>query len=284
MTSASDFPDAIDPDDLCPMCHLLLYEPVTTTCNHTFCSRCLRHWADVSMSSNMTILPLSDPEDTSAPPLLEVKCPMCRTLTTTTSATTLAKQISARYPVLYKQRSAEDLSIHEDIRTIVVYIGNKHSLVPAAPGSGNCHDWTFFVRPSRTDIIAAVHIDLHPTFRPPTVTRLNPPYEIRRLGWGYFDVRARVVLKKGWAWLSNDAFGATKRGVRLTWTLDFEGEGSMGRCCLKVKRVDEELTSAEEPGEEVVEAVDVASDDDDDEWEDEEGDEDDEDNELSSET
>lgn len=263
--------DAVTPDDQCPMCHLLLYNPVTTTCNHTFCSRCMSHWADVSVTSQMAIVPLSDIPVDLTPSNVEAKCPMCRTLTSAHPATDLASGLQDKYSAAYAQRRADDGDEEElaTVETITVYIGNKHSLVPAAPGSGNCHDWTFFVRPSRTDIIQAVRMNLHPTFRPPSVTRQDPPYEIRRLGWGYFAINALVVLKKGWAWLSNDAYGEEKRALPLDWTLDFEGEGSMGRCRLKVKRFVTEPAIEEES-----EVVGLHSTDDEDDWEDDDEDED----------
>lgn len=74
----------------------------------------------------------------------------------------------------------------------------------------------------------------------------RPPYEIRRLGWGYFTIEAHVVLERGYAWLSGEARSASehrstnpKAMLPLEWTLDFDGfggRGSMGRCRLKVKK------------------------------------------------
>jgi len=229
----------------------------------------------------MTIVSLSDAPTDFEPSNVEAKCPMCRTLTSAQPATNLAAQLERRYSATYLQRGADDEDEEEltTVETITVYIGNKHSIVPAAPGSGNCHDWTFFVRPSRTDIIQAVKMNLHPTFRPPTITRQDPPYEIRRLGWGYFAINAQVILKKGWAWLSNDAYGADKRGLPLDWTLDFEGEGSMGRCRLKVKKFVAELAVEEEPT-----GVALHQSDDEDEWEDEEDEDEDHDTEADDDT
>jgi hypothetical protein len=119
--------------------------------------------------------------------------------------------------------------------------------------SPNIHDWTFFVRPSRTDVIAEVQIFLHPTFRPPQVIRSLPPYEIRLLGWGYFTVTAHVILKAGYGWVSDDAQdapgGAAKGLLPLNWTLDFTGDGSQGKCRLKVRS--EGVMTPNEDGQEV---------------------------------
>lgn len=98
----------------------------------------------------------------------------------------------------------------------------------------------------------------HPTFRPNHVVRKQPPYEIRRIGWGYFTIVAYVILKRGYSWVSEDAEtapnGNPKSLLPLEWTLDFSGyggRGSMGRCRLKIHaermgREPEEWEDAEE--------------------------------------
>src|SRR4051794_5165143 len=73
----------VDLDDLCPICHLLLYRPVTTRCRHTLCESCMAHWADVSLTSSITIVSLDEQPISTDTNEVEAKCPMCRTLTTT---------------------------------------------------------------------------------------------------------------------------------------------------------------------------------------------------------
>lgn len=67
-----------------------------------------------------------------------------------------------------------------------------------------------------------------------------PPYEVRRLGWGYFTIFANLVLKPGYSWVSSEAEDTNDGGVKgklpLEWTLDFNGRGSQGRLRLKVRR------------------------------------------------
>ncbi|KAK0612745.1 hypothetical protein DIS24_g11959, partial [Lasiodiplodia hormozganensis] len=79
----------------------------------------------------------------------------------------------------------------------------------------------------------------HPTFRPPRVIRAMPPYQITRIGWGYFTVQAYIILKAGYTWISEDAQptpdGVEKGMLPLEWMLSFDGDGSMGRCRLKYK-------------------------------------------------
>jgi hypothetical protein len=211
--------EEISDEHLCPICHLLTYNPVTTRCNHTLCSTCFSHWADVSMTSQMTILPPSssatifDGEDT------EARCPMCRTPTSATPNPTLSTQLQQNYPHTYPKRAEEEETCNNDlsaetIETLTLCIGNTHKLIasPTPDELSNMHLWKFFVRPSRTDIVAAVEIQLHPTFRPSHLRITHAPFEVERKGWGYFVVTAFVVLKRGWSWVSEDAVEVEFRG------------------------------------------------------------------------
>ncbi|KAF2216795.1 hypothetical protein CERZMDRAFT_32252 [Cercospora zeae-maydis SCOH1-5] len=232
-------------DDLCPICQVLLYRPVTTKCNHTMCEFCMAHWADVSVNSQMKIVDVDEvPETFDAVSGIEAKCPMCRTQTTASYNPDLAARLADDYPVTTRERSLEEadsLGEQGGIQTLTVYVGNRHRYV-ADSETANCHEWTFFVKPSRTDIIEEVQLVLHPTFRPSRVIRQRAPYEVRRLGWGTFAVTAYVILKAGYRWVSSEAEnspdGAEKGMLPLEWMLDFEGfggKGSMGGVRLKVK-------------------------------------------------
>jgi hypothetical protein len=69
----------VQEDDMCPICRLLLYNLVTTTCNHTLCRFCMAQWASVSVSlaEPMTVVdvmknpPPSMPSQSSKP---DVQC------------------------------------------------------------------------------------------------------------------------------------------------------------------------------------------------------------------
>jgi hypothetical protein len=77
------------------------------------------------------------------------------------------------------------------------------------------------------------------------------PYEIHRLGWGYFTIYTNIILKAGYSWMSSEAEDAPDGGKKgklpMEWTLDFNGRGSQGRCRLKIKR--------EKEGQEIEEAA-----------------------------
>ncbi|KIV97287.1 hypothetical protein PV10_01054 [Exophiala mesophila] len=234
----------VAPDHLCPVCQLLLYRPVRTRCNHVLCEACMAQWADVSISTRMTIVGLDDPPLVLLPNDIETPCPMCRTPTTASLDVPLDSALQLQYPATYRERETESITTVDDsstaIETLTVYIGNEHSLIRADSDSNNKHQWNFFIRPSRTDLIEEVQIFLHPTFRNHQIIVQNPPYEIRRLGWGFFTIYANVVLRPGYSWVSNQAEDTADGGIKgklpLEWTLDFNGRGSQGRLRLKVMK------------------------------------------------
>ena len=251
LATSSAHPDSdavIDEDDLCPICQLLLCNPVTTRCGHTLCKSCMATWADVSVSMPNMIIVSVDEEAIDFDPAtgLEARCPMCRTLTNATANAQRTEDLRSRYSQTYSKREAEeahDEDLGDSIQTITIHVGNKHELVtPEADDSENQHLWTFFVRPTRTDIIEEVHLHLHPTFSQNHIIRTRQPYAVQRLGWGTFSVLADVILKAGYSWVSSDAVdspdGAPNGMLRMEWMLDFSsfgGTGAMGRCRLKVK-------------------------------------------------
>ncbi|SMR46252.1 unnamed protein product [Zymoseptoria tritici ST99CH_1A5] len=243
--------ETIHEDDLCPICHLLLHPPVTTTCNHTLCQPCFAYWAETSLSQRpLQVVSIDDePADFDASDL-EAKCPMCRTLTTARLDIRREERLRAQYPRTWRELESErerEREGSERVQTLTVFVGNRHREVDAEgrvreDGASNRHEWTFFVKSSRDDIVEEVQILLHPTFRPSRVIRQRPPFEISRLGWGVFTLTAYIVLKAGYSWASSDAEdspdGAAKGMLPLEWTLDFDGfggKGSMGKFRLKVK-------------------------------------------------
>ena len=252
----------IHEDDVCPVCQLLLYDPVITECKHTLCKSCMATWAEVSISAPMAIVDVNEEPDVfDAATGLEARCPMCRTQTSASLDEARCAVLRERYPKLYAERALEEGQNdehHENVQSITVYIGNRHQIVAPPEGEdANMHEWTFFVRPSRTDVIEEVQIHLHHTFRPPLIIRSRPPYEIRRLGWGHFTIVAGVVLKAGYSWVSDDAVdspdGVAKGMLQLEWTLDFDsfqGAGAMRRCKLKVKHDRDWRTASDEQTEE----------------------------------
>lgn len=240
--------ESIADDDLCPICQLLLFTPVRTQCNHLLCASCMAQWADVSTTNRIEPsswdVDLEDFDPNYDPTYdLEANCPMCRTQTAAVPDQELAKQLELKYPIAYAERKAEE-EVERGSRIgqggvegIMILIGNKHRRVRGSEDA-NEHDWTFFVRTSRPELVNHVRVYLHPTFRPPQLTLRKAPYEVRRLGWGTFTLEAEIVLKEPYQWII-DSSGPTQPGLELTWPLSFERTGRQGRVRAKVRKLEE---------------------------------------------
>ncbi|KAK6512208.1 hypothetical protein TWF481_001099 [Arthrobotrys musiformis] len=231
-----------DDDDLCPICRQLLHRPVVTECSHTLCELCMTEWADVSVTSQMTVVPLAErPEDFVAANI-QAKCPMCRTMTSAKRSSEVEERVRRKYPGVYERREEEavrDEAMKEvSVETLTVYIGNT-VIPPGGEDERGLFDWEFFVKISDTSVVNEVEILLHETFKKPRLVRWKPPYAVRRLGWGTFIIRANVILKYGYSWISSDAEDtkyATKASLPLEWELCFDDGGSQARCQLKIKK------------------------------------------------
>ena len=155
--------EIVDPDDICPICHLLIYKPVRMRCNHTMYESCMARWADVSISAQMTTVGLDDEATIFLPHEIETRCPMCRTLTSSLPDQARETKLQQAYPPSYQAREAELRGNEEDdmrstVETLTVYVGNEHNEIRAVEGSNNKHQWKFFVRPSRLDLIEEIQV------------------------------------------------------------------------------------------------------------------------------
>ncbi|KAK6348992.1 hypothetical protein TWF730_009752 [Orbilia blumenaviensis] len=231
----------IDDDDLCPICRQLLHRPVVTECSHTLCELCMTEWADVSITSQMTIVPLDEkPEDFVSAPLT-AKCPMCRTMTSAKRSLEVEEKVKTKYGDVYEERDREVVREEEEkevtVETLTVYVGN--TVIPPKEGDEKgLFDWEFFVKVSDERVISEVEILLHETFKRPRLVRWKPPFTVRRLGWGTFVIRTNVILRHGYSWISSDAEDtkySKKASLPLEWELCFDGEGSQARCQLKIR-------------------------------------------------
>jgi hypothetical protein len=125
----------------------------------------MAHWAEVSVTAQFQIVPLND-EATSSEGQIEAKCPMCRTITRSSPNQARGNALRERYPRTYEMRRNEEEDSEgnpaEDVLMMTVYVGNTHQYKPpqgrGAEPEYNTHEWTFFVRPDRTDIIDEVRI------------------------------------------------------------------------------------------------------------------------------
>lgn len=96
---------------------------------------------------------------------LEANCPMCRTHTTASPDNALAAQLEQKYPSTYAERRTEEeldrgsIIGQDGVEGVMILIGNKHKLIRGSEDD-NEHDWTFFVRTSRPELVEEVRIEL----------------------------------------------------------------------------------------------------------------------------
>jgi hypothetical protein len=133
----------------------------------------MAQWADVSSTTNVEHIEHSSVDvdlanfDPNYDPTydLEANCPMCRTHTNAYPDETLATQLEGKYPLTYAERRVEEevergSRVGQDgVEGVMILIGNKHKLFRGAEDD-NQHDWTFFVRTSRPELVKEVRIDL----------------------------------------------------------------------------------------------------------------------------
>lgn len=240
-------PEVVNPSDMCYVCKELLLEPIAASCcNNRLCESCMTTDDRV----NMTIVPL-DHEGQLGGDAADYNfhiiqhCPFCNAFSrkglekiTSFPDTRLANLLRQKYPVTYARREKALFDINQNTQALTIHIGNWHEEF-----GQDSHRWTFFVKPSRTDIVQEVHIELHESFKNPYVVRKKPPYSFHGRGWGYFNIQVCIVLKPGYVWLSGDAEdwvdGRPGAALKMDWTLDFQsfgGRGAMGRCRVKVRR------------------------------------------------
>jgi hypothetical protein len=88
---------------------------------------------------------------------------MCRTLTTARLDDARAEALKVAYPRTWKELEDErrrEGDGMEKVQTLTVFVGNSHREVEAEEededGVGNRHEWDFFVRCSRVEVIEEV--------------------------------------------------------------------------------------------------------------------------------
>jgi hypothetical protein len=134
----------------------------------------MAQWADASTTTSIEVSS-ADVElenfDPNYDPTYDLvaNCPMCRTHTTAAPDEALARLLETKYPITYAERRKEEeiergsMIGSGGVEGVMILIGNKHKLESGAEDD-NQHDWTFFVRTSRPDLIKHVRIYLVSAF------------------------------------------------------------------------------------------------------------------------
>jgi len=205
----------------CAVCLDVLCEPLQLPCSHSFCRACL--------------------QCTTHP-----RCPLCRAqhpegfnAATAPVHERLEEQLLRRYPEAYAQRIAE--AAEAAMKMFTIRVGNRHELVanPKMTRNGkhlNKHKWCAFVELqsdrawkdySTNFFVEKVLFKLAPCYtvwpahdkRSVRVGK-NPevrsaPFEVTRIGWGYFDIDVVITWK---SWLQMEP-------LEVNHLLSFDGEG-----------------------------------------------------------
>ena len=251
-----------DDDDDCVICYQTLYRPVRTNCKHAACESCMLHWA---------LTALDNPKAEELPSNfgfsvegIGFKCPTCRTYTEARYNKELDDKLRIKYPNEYAARHAEEaqfiLDTDDSSEKMMIMFGNSHRKVPPtiSPHSGRVreHEWTFFVKTSKQDLIEFVHVVLHPSYREERLVTLSEaPFSCTRLSWGFFLIFAGIQLKEGYEWVdepravdSDAENGRVRNRLPIEWLLEFGGNGRQENRTVKYKKV--ETASAQEEQEE----------------------------------
>lgn len=251
----------------CPICSRFLQTPISTNCGHIFCQNCI-DWADISaVSSELVDVPLDYnefPTTDSRRNDREILCPFCGTQTPLSLHLDLQRTLRRKYPLQFT--SGLDVTETTEVsgrlnanqssalETLTLLIGNTHRIAPLSQLSDasdqNKHDWTFFVRPSRQEMIEEVIVHLHKSFRDHRISLRHSPFEIRRWGWGTFAIFVEVILKPGYTILHDDASESMEKGLHnkmmLEWPLTFDDNGGQGKLRVKVQKHRSTLSDVDE--------------------------------------
>jgi len=79
--------------------------------------------------------------------------------------------------------------------TTSVTIGNTHSWLNDSKQGQNQHSWEMFINQSPQNVIHQVCYQLHQTFHPNKIVIDQPPFTLRRLGWGTFSIACQISFK-----------------------------------------------------------------------------------------
>jgi hypothetical protein len=130
---------------------------------------------------------------------------------------------------------------HEEMKSIVVELGNTVELLSKKIGRKPAYKWKVFVHPdSRLEMINRVQFILHPTFTDRVVSIHKAPFECERIGWGTFPVKVTMFLNPGYTVRKIDSSdtleGTGVFSATVEWVVDlkFADGGSSMTCKLQV--------------------------------------------------
>ena len=162
------------------ICYLLMVEPITLPCAHSFCFNCIVKMLETALT----------------------ECSLCRGGLNEDFMPRIDKEKQKKIRALKPERFNELEKIQKRIGScedlIQIEFGNRHELVedpqPVLQSEeiSNQHSWTVFLKTAdeglSEKIIEKVVFGLHPTFYPPLISVKDTPFELTRIGWGIFEI------------------------------------------------------------------------------------------------
>ena len=134
----------------------------------------------------------------------------------------MQEKIKEKVPEEFKEAQKvleEDGLWRGNLKSIKFFFGNKHKTIPATGYEENNHEWIGFVEFTEPELskrfISKVEFKLHPTFHPPKVTVNKFPFQIKRIGWGIFEIKIIITWRH---WMK-------KAPTKYTHMLSFDGDG-----------------------------------------------------------
>ncbi|CAD8075822.1 unnamed protein product [Paramecium sonneborni] len=208
----------------CPICLNIAVDPIQLSiCKHIFCSPCFIDLLDYNNQS--------------------YRCPLCRQNYLKNEPLIVNKDLATKIkdsnPELYAQRQQQiiqqQMMLPNQIKVSVVY-GNYYQRINTQ--DKNMNQWDLIVKMEynkSSDQIALKNFDLnnmiesvtyylHETFKPNVVTVQKAPFQLKRLGWGVFNIPILIKFKKEY----------NIPNLEVDHYLSFQGDGSFQKQITKL--------------------------------------------------
>ena len=183
-------------DFSCAICLDLIYKPILTPCNHAFCFACFTE-------NNKLEIKITN-------------CPLCRAEIPNNFKLAIDKEFEKKVELLFpedfqlrKNQFDEIALLEKDFVKLKISYGNTHKLVENNNNRNNYtndpnltkkHEWSVFINCGKVEddkkYIAKVEFDLKPSFDEKAVLGKFPPFNLKKTGWGYFNIPITVHFNK----------------------------------------------------------------------------------------
>ncbi len=171
----------------CPICLGLLYNPISTPCNHKMCSKCFEECIEFSIKTN--------------------SCPLCRSEIDKDFNPKVDKDYQLKIENIFPKEYKEKLKQIKEIELLdkqfiklKFFYGNTHEIRPHPKKDGETtHYWKIYIRlaseKETRKYINYIELELHPTFPGNKTIKVKKyPFEFKSWGWGYFNLPIKIYF------------------------------------------------------------------------------------------